>query len=71
MSYKSYTLHWYAKKEMYLHKISMFTFTKNLFPGLLNLPNLGAPIRCAQNRYTTVQAGLKYPLPNSPKNLNF
>ena len=28
-------------------------------PGLLNL---GAQIRCAQNQYTAVKAGLKYPL---------
>ena len=37
----------------------MFTFTKNIF---LNLPNLGAQIRCAQNRYIAVQTDLKYPL---------
>ena len=37
----------------------MFTFTKNIFPGL---PNLGSHIRCAQNQYTAVQTDLKYPL---------
>ena len=37
----------------------MFTFTIKNFPGL---PNLGTPIRCAQNWYTTVQMNLKYPL---------
>ena len=42
VSYKSCTLLWYAKKEKYLHKISMFTFTNVFFPGLLNL---GAKIR--------------------------
>ena len=31
VSYKSCTLLWYAKKEKYLHEISMFTFTKNFF----------------------------------------
>ena len=37
----------------------MFTFTKVFFPGL---PNLGAQIRCTQNRYIAVQKDLKYPL---------
>ena len=37
----------------------MFTFTKNVFPGL---PYLGAQIRCAQNQYTTAQMDLDYPL---------
>ena len=60
LSYKSYTLLWYAKKEKYLHKISMFTFANFFFPGL---PNLGAKIRCAQNRYTAVQTD-----PNTPYN---
>ena len=32
---------------------------KAFFPGL---PNLGAQIRCAHNRYTAVQTDLKYPL---------
>ena len=31
ISYKSCTLLWYTKKEKYLHKISMFTFTKFFF----------------------------------------
>ena len=46
-----------AKKGKYLHKISMLIFIRIFFPGL---PNLGAQIRCAQNRYTTVQMDLKY-----------
>ena len=37
----------------------MFTFTKIFFPGL---PNLRTQIRYVQNRYTAVQANLKYPL---------
>ena len=36
---------------MYLHKISMFTFT--IFPP--GLCNLGAQIRCVQNWYPEVQ----------------
>ena len=45
--------------KKYLHKISMFAFThKRKFPGL---PNLGAQIRYAKNRYTAVQMHLKYP----------
>ena len=48
-----------AKKGKYLHKISMLIFIRIFFPGL---PNLGAQIRCAQNRYTTVQMDLKYSL---------
>ena len=32
VSYKSCTLLWYAEKENHLHKISMFTFTKKVFP---------------------------------------
>ena len=60
ISYKSCTLLWYAEKEKFLHEISMFTFTKKVFsPGL---PDLGAQIRCAHNRYPAVQTGLKYPL---------
>ena len=39
------------KKEKHLHEISMFTFTKIFSQGL---PNLGAQIRSAQNRYTAV-----------------
>ena len=47
VSYKSCTLLWYFKKEKYLHKIALFTFTqKSFFPGL---PNLAAQIRCTQN----------------------
>ena len=58
-SYKSCTLLWYAKKETYLHEISVY-FHKNVYiSGLLNL---GAQIKCTQNRYTTVQTDLKYPL---------
>ena len=37
----------------------MFTFKKNFSQGSRNL---GAQIRCAQNRYTAVQMDLKYPL---------
>ena len=59
ISYKSCTLLWNAKKEKYLHEISIFTLIKKFFPGL---PNLGAQIRCAQNWYTAVQTDLKYPL---------
>ena len=33
VSYKSCTPLWYAKKEKYLHKISMFNFTKSFCPG--------------------------------------
>ena len=32
VSYNICTFLWYAKKENYLHKISMFTFKKNFFP---------------------------------------
>ena len=49
----------YTRKEKYLHEISMFTFTKNFFPGLYNL---GTQIRCAQDKCNTVQTDLKYPL---------
>ena len=58
VSYKSCALLWYAKKEKYLHEISMFTLTKN-FP---RLANLSAQIRCAPNPYTAAQIDLKYPL---------
>ena len=37
----------------------MFTLKKIFSPGSRNL---GAQIRCAQNRYTAVQMDLKYPL---------
>ena len=41
------------KKSKYL-----CVFSQNIFsPGL---PNLGAQIRCAQNRYTAAQIDLKY-----------
>ena len=50
---------WYAKKEKYLHEISMFTSIKNFF--FPDLPNLNTQIRCAQNRYTAVQNGPKIP----------
>ena len=45
----------------------MFTVTKILPPSPPpppppGLPDLGALIRCAQNRYTAVQTDLKYPL---------
>ena len=40
-------------------KKSIFTKYLFTFPGL---PNLGAKIRCAQNRYTAVQTDPKYPL---------
>ena len=59
VSDKSCTLLWYPKKKTYLHETSMLTFTKNIFSFL---PNLSARIICVQNRYTTVQTDLKYPL---------
>ena len=31
---KSWTLLWYAKKEKYLHRINIFTFTKIFPPSL-------------------------------------
>ena len=42
------------KRNIYVH-----FHKKKSFPGL---PNLGAQIRCPQNRYNTVQTDLKYPL---------
>ena len=55
ISYRSFTVLWYAKKDKYLHKISMFTFT-------IFFSSLEIQIRCAQNRYTAVQTELKYPV---------
>ena len=52
VSWKSCTLPCYAKKEKYLHEISMFTFTNLFFPGL---PNLGVKVRCTQNRFTAAK----------------
>ena len=43
--------------KMYLHQICLLSQNK-FFPGL---PNLGAQIRCAQDRYTAVKTDLKYP----------
>ena len=42
-------------KTKHLHEISMFTFTKVFSHAYLIL----AQIRCAQNRYTAVEADLK------------
>ena len=59
ISCKSCTILSYVKKNKYLQKLSMSTFTKKKFPSL---PNLGCQIRCAQNQYAAVQLGLKYQL---------
>ena len=46
-------------KKKILYTKYVFTFIKNFSLGL---SYLGTQIRCAKNRYTVVQAGLKYPL---------
>ena len=39
-------------------QIIFVTFAKKFFR---HVPNLGSQIRCAQNRYTSVQIDVKYP----------
>ena len=59
VSYKSCTLLCSAEKEKCLHKISVYFYKTFFSPGLRNI---GAQIRCAQNRQTAVQTDVKYPL---------
>ena len=56
VSYKSCTLHWYAKKEIYIKYL--FAFTNFFLPGL---PNLSTQIKCSQNWYTPLSNGPKIP----------
>ena len=55
----SCTLLRYAEKEKHLHEILCLLSQKFFPPGL---PNLGAQIKCVQNRYNAVQTDLNYPL---------
>ena len=47
------------KKESNYMKYLCLLSQKKYFPGL---PNLGTQISCVENRYTTAQKDLKYPL---------
>ena len=46
-------------KRKIIYTIYLCLLPQTFFSGL---PNLGAKIRCAQNRYIAVQTELKYPL---------
>ena len=47
------------KRQVFTRIIYAYFHKKLFFPSL---PNLGAQIRCAQNRYIAVQRDLKHPL---------
>ena len=52
---KSFFLYFFLSLYLYLYFL-------NEELNLVFLPNLGAQIRCAQNRYTALQTDVKYPL---------
>ena len=60
VSYMTCTILWYAKKKKSIYMKYLCLLSQIFRPGS---PNLGVQIRCLRNRYTAVQAGLKYPLP--------